>query len=102
MITGPGNIYVAAAKRLLRDRVAIDAEAGPTEIAIVADDGAEASFIAADLVAQAEHDPLARLPAGGARVPHWPTGWTSSWRKRPLRRSTPSGCRPRWPGSRPA
>ncbi len=59
VITGPGNIYVAAAKRLLRDRVAIDAEAGPTEIAIVADDGAEASFIAADLVAQAEHDPLA-------------------------------------------
>ncbi len=59
VITGPGNVYVAAAKRLLRDRVAIDAEAGPTEIAIVADDGAEASFIAADLVAQAEHDPLA-------------------------------------------
>jgi len=59
VITGPGNVYVAAAKRLLRDRVAIDAEAGPTEVAIVADDGAEASFIAADLIAQAEHDPLA-------------------------------------------
>jgi histidinol dehydrogenase len=59
VITGPGNVYVAAAKRLLRDRVAIDAEAGPTEIAIVADDGADAGFIAADLVAQAEHDPLA-------------------------------------------
>ena len=59
IVTGPGNVYVAAAKRLLRDRVAIDAEAGPTEIAIVADDGADASFIAADLVAQAEHDPLA-------------------------------------------
>ena len=59
IITGPGNVYVAAAKRLLRDRVAIDAEAGPTEIAIIADDGADASFIAADLVAQAEHDPLA-------------------------------------------
>jgi histidinol dehydrogenase len=59
VITGPGNVYVAAAKRLLRDRVAIDAEAGPTEIAIIADDGADARFIAADLVAQAEHDPLA-------------------------------------------
>jgi histidinol dehydrogenase len=59
VITGPGNVYVAAAKRLLRERVGIDAEAGPTEIAIVADDGADAAFIAADLVAQAEHDPLA-------------------------------------------
>jgi histidinol dehydrogenase len=59
VISGPGNVYVAAAKRLLRERVAIDAEAGPTEIAIVADDGADAGFIAADLVAQAEHDPLA-------------------------------------------
>jgi histidinol dehydrogenase len=59
VITGPGNVYVAAAKRLLRDRVAIDAEAGPTEIAIIADDGADARFIAADLVAQAEHDALA-------------------------------------------
>jgi histidinol dehydrogenase len=59
VITGPGNVYVAAAKRLLRERVAIDAEAGPTEIAIIADDGADAGFIAADLVAQAEHDPLA-------------------------------------------
>jgi len=59
VISGPGNVYVAAAKRLLRERVAIDAEAGPTEIAIVADDGADASFVAADLVAQAEHDPLA-------------------------------------------
>jgi histidinol dehydrogenase len=59
VVTGPGNVYVAAAKRLVRDRVAIDAEAGPTEIAIIADDGADASFIAADLVAQAEHDELA-------------------------------------------
>jgi histidinol dehydrogenase len=59
VISGPGNVYVAAAKRLLAERVAIDAEAGPTEIAIVADDGADASFVAADLIAQAEHDPLA-------------------------------------------
>jgi histidinol dehydrogenase len=59
VISGPGNVFVAAAKRVLRDRVAVDAEAGPTEIAIVADDGAEARFVAADLIAQAEHDPLA-------------------------------------------
>jgi histidinol dehydrogenase len=59
VISGPGNVYVAAAKRVLRERVAIDAEAGPTEVAIVADDGAEASFVAADLIAQAEHDSLA-------------------------------------------
>jgi histidinol dehydrogenase len=59
VISGPGNVYVAAAKRVLRERVAVDAEAGPTEIAIVADDGADAGFVTADLVAQAEHDPLA-------------------------------------------
>ncbi len=58
-ITGPGNVYVAAAKRLLRGVVGTDAEAGPTEVAIVADGGADAEFVAADLVAQAEHDPLA-------------------------------------------
>jgi histidinol dehydrogenase len=59
VISGPGNVYVAAAKRVLRERLAIDAEAGPTEVAIVADDGADASFVAADLIAQAEHDSLA-------------------------------------------
>ena len=59
VITGPGNVYVAAAKRLLSGQVAIDAEAGPTEIAIIADDSADPAFLAADLVAQAEHDPLA-------------------------------------------
>jgi histidinol dehydrogenase len=59
IVTGPGNVYVAAAKRLLRGTVATDAEAGPTEIAIVADHTADARFIAADLVAQAEHDELA-------------------------------------------
>jgi len=58
-ITGPGNVYVAAAKRLLRGVVGTDAEAGPTEVAIVADAGADAAFVAADLLAQAEHDPLA-------------------------------------------
>ncbi|MDQ1704394.1 MAG: histidinol dehydrogenase [Frankiaceae bacterium] len=59
LVTGPGNVYVAAAKRLLRGVVGIDAEAGPTEIAILADDSADPEFLAADLVAQAEHDELA-------------------------------------------
>jgi histidinol dehydrogenase len=59
VITGPGNVYVAAAKRVLSGRVAVDAEAGPTEIAIIADHTADPAFLAADLVAQAEHDPLA-------------------------------------------
>ena len=59
LITGPGNIYVVAAKRLVRGLVGIDSEAGPTEIAIVADDSAAPSFVAADLISQAEHDPLA-------------------------------------------
>ncbi|MDR2380180.1 MAG: histidinol dehydrogenase [Bifidobacteriaceae bacterium] len=59
VITGPGNVYVAAAKRLVMGRVGIDSEAGPTEIAIVADGGANAEFVAADLISQAEHDPLA-------------------------------------------
>ncbi|MGB6208175.1 histidinol dehydrogenase [Mycobacterium sp.] len=59
MITGPGNIYVTAAKRLCRSRVGIDAEAGPTEIAILADHTAHPAHIAADLISQAEHDEMA-------------------------------------------
>lgn len=59
MVTGPGNIYVVAAKRLLRGRIGIDSEAGPTEIAILADETAEPAFVAADLISQAEHDPMA-------------------------------------------
>ena len=59
MITGPGNIYVTAAKRLVRSRVGIDAEAGPTEIAILADDTADPEHVAADLISQAEHDEMA-------------------------------------------
>ena len=59
MVTGPGNIWVTAAKRLLRGVVGIDAEAGPTEIAILADDTADPRHVAADLISQAEHDPLA-------------------------------------------
>src|SRR4051794_31048557 len=59
MITGPGNIWVTAAKRLLRGVVGIDSEAGPTEIAILADDTADPRHVAADLISQAEHDPMA-------------------------------------------
>lgn len=59
MITGPGNVYVTAAKRLVRGTVGIDAEAGPTEIAILADETADPRYVAADLISQAEHDPLA-------------------------------------------
>ncbi|PSL04199.1 histidinol dehydrogenase [Haloactinopolyspora alba] len=59
LVTGPGNVYVAAAKRLLKGRIGIDAEAGPTEIAVLADSGADPAHVAADLISQAEHDPLA-------------------------------------------
>jgi histidinol dehydrogenase len=59
MVTGPGNVYVAAAKRLLRGVVGIDAEAGPTEIAVLADETADPVHVAADLISQAEHDTLA-------------------------------------------
>ena len=59
MVTGPGNVYVTAAKRLLRGLIGIDSEAGPTEVAILADDTADPAHVAADLISQAEHDPLA-------------------------------------------
>lgn len=59
MITGPGNIYVTAAKRICRSQVGIDAEAGPTEIAILADHTADPRHVAADLISQAEHDEMA-------------------------------------------
>jgi len=59
VVTGPGNVYVATAKRLVNGVVGIDAEAGPTEIGILADDTADAKQVALDLISQAEHDPLA-------------------------------------------
>jgi histidinol dehydrogenase len=59
LVTGPGNIYVAAAKRALRGVIGIDSEAGPTEIAILADSTALPSDVAADLISQAEHDVIA-------------------------------------------
>ena len=59
LVTGPGNIYVAAAKRVVRGQTGIDSEAGTTEILVIADDAADARFVAADLVSQAEHDEAA-------------------------------------------
>ena len=59
LVTGPGNIYVAAAKRALRGVIGIDSEAGPTEIAILADKSAKPADVAADLISQAEHDVIA-------------------------------------------
>ncbi|MGI8336806.1 histidinol dehydrogenase [Actinomadura scrupuli] len=59
LVTGPGNIWVAAAKRLLKGVIGIDSEAGPTEIAILADETADPVHVAADLISQAEHDTLA-------------------------------------------
>ncbi len=59
MITGPGNIYVTAAKRICRSEVGIDSEAGPTEIAILADHTADPAHVAADMISQAEHDVMA-------------------------------------------
>jgi histidinol dehydrogenase len=59
VITGPGNVYVAAAKRVLQGQVGIDGENGPTEIGIIADHTADPAYVAADLIGQAEHDELA-------------------------------------------
>jgi histidinol dehydrogenase len=59
LVTGPGNIFVAAAKRVLRGTIGIDSEAGTTEILILADSSANAKFIAYDLISQAEHDDAA-------------------------------------------
>ena len=59
-IVGPGNIYVALAKRRLFGQVGIDIVAGPSEVVVLADEGAEPEWVAADLLAQAEHDPVAR------------------------------------------
>jgi histidinol dehydrogenase len=59
VITGPGNIYVAAAKRVVRGQAGIDSEAGTTEILVIADDTADATFVAVDLISQAEHDEAA-------------------------------------------
>ena len=59
LVTGPGNVYVTAAKRALQGVIGVDAEAGPSEIAVIADGTARADWVAADLISQSEHDPLA-------------------------------------------
>ena len=59
LVTGPGSIWTVTAKRLLKGVVGIDSEAGPTEIAILADETADPAYVAADMISQAEHDPLA-------------------------------------------
>ena len=59
MVTGPGNVWVTAGKRVLKGQIGIDSEAGPTEVAVLADDTAHAVHVAADLISQAEHDTLA-------------------------------------------
>lgn len=59
LVTGPGNIWVTAAKRVLKGQIGIDSEAGPTEVAVLADDTADPAHVAADLISQAEHDTLA-------------------------------------------
>ena len=94
-IVGPGNLYVALAKRLVFGDVGIDLIAGPSEVVVVADRTAEATHVAADLLAQAEHDPMAR---GG--VPHRRRGARrrASWRRSPgsarVCRGRPSRSRP--------
>ena len=91
LITGPGNIWVTAAKRLLRGVVGIDAEAGPTEIAILADDTADPVHVAADLISQAEHDPLAASVLVTAVAGAGRRGRARSWPARSRPPSTPSG-----------
>ncbi len=59
VVAGPGNIYVTLAKREVFGAVGVDGIAGPTEVMVIADEGARADFVAADLAAQLEHDPLA-------------------------------------------
>ena len=98
LVTGPGNIYVAAAKRHLQGIVSIDAEAGPTEIAIIADDTADPAFVAADLISQAEHDPMAAAVLI-TDCERWPTPSTPSSSARWPRPVTRSASAPRSPAS---
>jgi histidinol dehydrogenase len=101
VITGPGNVYVAAAKRVLRGVVGTDGEAGPTEVAIIADDTADPRYVAADLVAQAEHDELAAclLITTDAAL----AGQVDAELTRQVAGpGTASGCKPLWPASPPA
>ena len=99
MITGPGNIYVTAAKRICRSQVGIDSEAGPTEIGILADHTADPVHVAADLISQAEHDVRCHRrrvsraidPPGAPGTGHRGIEWTAV-RDRPCRRCRHRGA----------
>ena len=93
LVTGPGNIYVAAAKRLLKGVIGIDAEAGPTEIAVLADDTADPEHVAADLVSPGRARPAGRGGAGHRLARRWPTPSRPPWCAGSPRPSTPSGWR---------
>ena len=82
LVTGPGNIYVVAAKRLLKGLIGIDSEAGPTEIAVLADDSADPEHVAADLISQAEHDVLAAVGPGHRQRAAGRRGRSRRWRSR--------------------
>jgi histidinol dehydrogenase len=99
LVTGPGNIYVAAAKRLLKGIIGIDAEAGPTEIAVLADDTADPDHVAADLISQAEHDPLAAavLVTDSPDLAGCRRG--RAGRRVAATKHTERVMRPRWPGA---
>ena len=103
-IVGPGNAWVAAAKRLVRGHVEIDSEAGPSEIAILADDTADAGYVAADLLAQAEHgsgdERVVLVTPSRALAARWSGSWpkaAAAWRiaPAPAARSRDTG-RPSW------
>ncbi|MHB1490473.1 MAG: histidinol dehydrogenase, partial [Cellulomonas sp.] len=81
LITGPGNDYVAAAKRLVRGRVAVDMEAGATEVMVLADSAADPVLIAADMVCQAEHDEHAAAILVTDSVPLAAAVQTELWRQ---------------------
>lgn len=95
-ITGPGNIFVTLAKKAVYGHVDIDMLAGPSEILIVADDSANPVYLAADLLSQAEHDPLASaiLITDSERIARtWPRKWKTSSRNCPARKSPRHPCR---------
>ena len=102
VITGPGNVYVAAAKRVLRGVVGTDGENGPTEVAVIADDTADPRHVAADLVAQAEHDELAACLLITADAALADRVDTELARRRSPRPGTASAWRRPWPASPPA
>ncbi len=102
-IVGPGNIYVALAKGQVFGDVGIDMIAGPSEVVVVADENADAAFVAADLLAQAEHDPMARsvllTPSAPAHRRTWPSRSNDSSSGCPAGRSPGAPSTPTAPWS---